>query len=125
MGRRRKKRKKQIRKGLKLPSRYFQCPVCGSLTLTIDFRKDKENPMYKIAVARCGSCGLYCEIRVPKNLERIDVYNMISDLALEGRLDECRPTEEPTIEEAPLDQEEAEEGEAGVESATVPPGENE
>ena len=93
MGRRRKRRKKKVKKGLKLPPRYFQCPVCGSLTLTIDFKKSSE-PGYKIAVARCGTCGLHCVMRVRSNLERIDVYNTIVDMAYENRLDECRPKEE-------------------------------
>ncbi len=100
MGRRRKRRKK-VRKKVRLPSRYFQCPVCGSMTLTIDFKKT-DKPGKKLAIAKCGTCGLYCEFEVPEVMERIDVYNMISDLAYEGRLDECRKSEAGSeeIEEA-------------------------
>ena len=113
MGRRRKRRKKKVRKGLKLPPRYFQCPVCGSYTLTIDFAKSGE-PGMKTAIARCGTCGLHCVITVPSTYERIDVYNMIVDMAYENRLDECRPKEEEAerqIEEI-IREEASHEGEA-------------
>ncbi|MEB3844760.1 MAG: hypothetical protein LRS48_03660 [Desulfurococcales archaeon] len=98
MGRRRKRRKK-TRKVVRLPSRNFQCPVCGEPTLTIDFKKLR--PGVKLAVAKCGNCGLYCEFEVPENTERIDIYNRIVDLAYENRLDECKPkqVEEGEIEE--------------------------
>ncbi len=123
MGRRRKRRKKKVRRGLRLPPRFFQCPVCGSLTLTIDFKKSDE-PGKKIAIARCGTCGLYCVFKVHQNMERIDVYNMLSDLVYENRLDECRPTEAEAVEaeEAePLEEETAEEGESVGESTELPP----
>ncbi len=97
MGRRRKRRKKIVRRR-RLPGRYFQCPRCGSMTLTIDFKKS-DKPGYKVAVARCGTCGLYCEIEVPALLERIDVYNKIADLVYEDRLDECTPAAPPGEEE--------------------------
>ncbi len=96
MGRRRKRRKKP-RPKFKLPARYFQCPVCGSLTLTIDFEKSSE-PGWKIAVARCGTCGLHCVFKVRSNVDRIDVYNKLVDLAYENRLDECRPPSEEEVE---------------------------
>ena len=85
MGRRRKRRvkKKQVRK----PGRYFQCPICNSLTLTIDFKRHNEAGK-KMAIVRCGSCGLYCERIVPDIFERVDVYNIVSDLAYDGRIEE-------------------------------------
>ncbi len=106
---RRRKRRKTTRKKVRLPSRYFQCPVCGNMTLTIDFKKAK-NPLMRLAIARCGSCGLYCEMEVPQTLDRIDVYNKISDLAYEDRLDECRRKEVSDEEvEAVFEEEEEEE----------------
>ncbi|MCE4601923.1 MAG: hypothetical protein F7B18_01935 [Desulfurococcales archaeon] len=102
MGRRRKRRVKRQRT-VRKPGRYFQCPVCNSMTLTIDFRK-ADKPGVKVAVVRCGSCGLHCEKEVPGMYERVDVYNIISDLAYEGRIEEeCRHgdegAEEPEVEE--------------------------
>jgi transcription elongation factor Elf1 len=110
MGRRRKRRKTTRPKKVRLPARYFQCPVCGSMTLTIDFKKT-NNPMTKLAIAKCGTCGLYCEIPVNATLDRIDVYNIISDLAYENRLDECRKKEEKpeTVEEPATEESEEEE----------------
>ena len=98
MGRRRKRRVKQVRRVFK-PTRYFQCPVCNSLTLTIDFRKHNE-PGKKIAVVRCGTCGLYCERVVPEMFERVDVYNIITDLAYDGRIGEECSVEGEGVEEA-------------------------
>jgi len=100
MGRRRKRRKRMVKK-VRMPARYFNCPRCGSMTLTIDFEKRRSRPGFKLAVARCGTCGLHCELEVPELLERIDVYNRIVDLVYEDRLDECAPKEEaPAGEEA-------------------------
>ena len=90
MGRRRKRRKRIVKK-VRMPGRYFNCPRCGSMTLTIDFRGKASRPGFKLAVARCGTCGLYCEMEVPALLERIDVYNKIADLVYEDRLEECAP----------------------------------
>ncbi len=87
MGRRRKRRVKQ-KKFIKRPANYFQCPRCQSQTLTIQLKRS-ENPGMKVAIARCGTCGLYCVIEVPDAYDKIDVYNMISDYAYEDRLDEC------------------------------------
>ncbi len=73
------------------------------MTLTIDFTKS-ERFGFKLAVVRCGTCGLYCEREVPDAMERVDVYNIIADMAYEGRLeDECvrkERTEEQAVEEA-------------------------
>ncbi|MCE4624820.1 MAG: hypothetical protein F7C35_03020 [Desulfurococcales archaeon] len=97
MGRRRKRRKKIIRKGPRLPAKFFQCPVCGNITLTIDFKKS-DDPQWKIAEAKCGSCGLHCVFRVRPNVDRVDVYSMLVDMVYENRLDECRPVSEEEVE---------------------------
>ncbi len=93
MARRRRKRIKQVKR-VRRPARYFQCPRCGAMTLTIEFKK-LDSADRKLAIARCGTCHLYCELEVPSAFDRIDVYNRISDLAYENRLDECsKPHEE-------------------------------
>ena len=92
MGRRRKRRKKIVRRR-SMPPRYFQCPRCGSMTLTVDFKKTGKHGT-KLAIVRCGTCGLHCELEVPEALERVDVYNKIVDLVYEDRLEECAPKSE-------------------------------
>ncbi len=53
---------------------------------------------------------LYCELRVPITLDKVDVYNKISDLAYENRLDECsRPASEEGSEGGEEGSEEGEE----------------
>lgn len=102
MGRRRKRRKKIVKRRT-LPPRYFECPRCGSKTLTIDFKKSGKLRT-KIAVVRCGTCGLHCEFEVPEILDRVDVYNKVVDLVYEGRLEECMQAGEEGVggeEEAP------------------------
>ena len=114
MGRRRKRRKKIVKKRT-LPPRYFQCPRCGSMTLTVDFKKTGK-PRTKLAIVRCGNCGLYCELEVPDILDRVDVYNKIVDMVYEDRLEECvtKKEEEGEVveneEESSRDIEEEEEG---------------
>ena len=91
MGRRRRKKIKRVRRTRKLTSiRYFECPICGQPTLTIDFEKLKDKPGFKKAIVKCGSCGLYLELEVPELYERIDVYNKVVDMAYEGKLEETR-----------------------------------
>ena len=91
MARRRRKRFKIVKR-VRRPSRYFQCPRCGAMTLTVDFKKINESE--KLAIVRCGTCKLYCEFRVPAVLDRVDVYNKVVDLAYDGKLDECsKPSE--------------------------------
>ena len=116
MGRRRKRRKKKIRRGPRLPAKFFQCPVCGNITLTIDFKKS-DDPQWKIAEAKCGSCGLHCVFRVRSNVDRVDVYGMLVDLVYENRLDECRPVSEEEIEEQIEEIIREEAGEVGVETS--------
>lgn len=79
------------------------------MTLTIDFKK-LDTADKKLAIARCGTCHLYCELEVPSMFDRIDVYNRISDLAYENRLDECAKPHEEGVEEG--EEEPEEEGEA-------------
>ncbi|MEB2836139.1 MAG: hypothetical protein GSR80_000157 [Desulfurococcales archaeon] len=91
MGRRRRKKIKRVRRTRKLTSiRYFECPICGQPTLTIDFEKLKDKPGFKKAIVKCGSCGLYLELEVPELYERIDVYNKVVDMAYEGKLGEAQ-----------------------------------
>ncbi|MCD6300726.1 MAG: hypothetical protein J7L82_01490 [Staphylothermus sp.] len=85
MGRRRKKYKKVIRRVRRVP-KIFQCPNCGSRTLTIKFEKlDVQN--YKKAVITCGTCGLYAEMQVPELYESVDVYAKFVDLYEEGEIE--------------------------------------
>jgi transcription elongation factor Elf1 len=91
---RRRKKKSLKPKRPRHPSRYFQCPRCGSMTLTIDFVKIKGNEEEKMAIAKCGNCHLYCELKVPKVLDRVDVYNKIVDLSYDNKLNECEKTQE-------------------------------
>lgn len=85
MGRRRRKRIKRMPRRSTLLSRYFSCPVCGQQTLTIDFKK-AEGPGIKLAIVRCGGCGLNLSMDVPEVLEKIDVYNKVVDMVYEGKL---------------------------------------
>lgn len=86
---RRKRRKVKVKKRVipKALLRYFQCPVCSSMTLTIDFEKSNSIGK-KIAVITCGTCGFNCSFEVSDMMERVDVYNRITDLAYEGKLEE-------------------------------------
>ncbi|MFP3144029.1 MAG: hypothetical protein RXQ93_03290 [Caldisphaera sp.] len=103
----RRRRKKSLKpKRPRHPSRYFQCPRCGSMTLTIDFVKIKGNDEEKIAIAKCGNCHLYCELKVPKVLDRVDVYNKIVDLSYDNKLSECEKTEEMKLEEGNIEEDE-------------------
>ncbi|AFZ70290.1 putative Zn ribbon-containing protein [Caldisphaera lagunensis DSM 15908] len=106
----RRRRKKSLKpKKPRHPSRYFQCPRCGSVTLTIDFAKIGGNEDEKMAIAKCGNCHLYCELKVPRVLDRVDVYNKIVDLSYDNKLSECEKTESET--EAETEEEVDDEGE--------------
>lgn len=91
MGRRKRRKVKVKRRVIpKALMRYFQCPICSSMNLTIDFERS-DSIDTKIAVVTCGSCGFNCRLEVSASVERVDVYNRITDLAYEGRLEEeCR-----------------------------------
>ena len=80
MGRRRKKTRKIVRTRRTIPS-IFQCPHCGSQTLTISVNRVKGK-----AVARCGHCGFYAEVDVPPIYQAVDVYGLIVDLYNKGTL---------------------------------------
>ncbi len=84
MGRRRKKYKRPIRKIRRIPT-FFQCPNCGKKTLQIKFEKIGQEG-YKLAIIRCGSCGLYAEMQVPELYQQVDVYAKFIDLFEEGRI---------------------------------------
>lgn len=88
MARRRKRRKKLgVVRRVKRPARYFTCPVCNQPTLTIDFKKSEDRPGFKIAVVRCGSCGLNLTLEVPEIYERVDVYGIVVDKVHSGELE--------------------------------------
>jgi len=86
---RRKRRKVKVKRRVipKALMRYFQCPLCSSMTLTVDFERS-DTMGRKVAVIACGTCGFNCRFEVSDSVERIDVYNRIVDLAYEGRLEE-------------------------------------
>ncbi len=85
MGRRRKKYKRIIKRVRRIPS-VFQCPHCGSRSLTIEFKKQEELPNVKQAVIRCGACGLRAEMTVPEIYETVDVYGKFIDAYTEGTI---------------------------------------
>ncbi len=88
LGRRKRKRVKVKKRVVpKTLLRYFQCPVCSSMTLTVDFEESDSAGM-KMAVVTCGTCGFHCRFEVSYSAERIDVYNRVADLAYEGKLEE-------------------------------------
>lgn len=110
MGGRRKRRKIKRQKQVVriLRTRYFACPSCGKQTLTIDFTRSKDGS--RTALVRCGTCGLYCEMPASEIDETVDVYNKISDLAYEGRLEEACSTQTAIgVEERGEEEEEVEE----------------
>lgn len=110
MARRKRRKKIGVVRRVKRPARYFICPVCHQPTLTIDFRKS-ENPGTKLAVVRCGSCGLHLELEVPEVYERVDVYGLVVDKVSSGEIEEAMHAGEGSAEEG-LDFEE----EGGAES---------
>ncbi len=89
MARRRKKYRKRplLRPPAKLPT-VFSCPNCGAnaLTVTIDKKSVNEEGLVK-AVIRCGKCGLYAEMWVPKIYHPVDVYSKFLDKYLEGEIE--------------------------------------
>ncbi len=116
MARRRKRRKKlSVVRRVKRPARYFNCPVCHEPTLTIDFKKSDDKPATKIAIVRCGSCGLNLTMEVPEVYERVDVYGIVVDKAHSGELEEA--LEAATADEASSEAENVEE-EEGAELPT-------
>ncbi|ADV65493.1 hypothetical protein [Desulfurococcus mucosus] len=82
MARRRKKRK-IIKKAVKIPT-LFQCPNCGSNTLSVVFAKGESG---RKAIVSCSRCGLYYEYgNVPSIYQAVDVYNKFIDLFEEGKV---------------------------------------
>ncbi len=94
MGRRRKRRKIQIRRPLRTLPKIFQCPNCGVKAVTIEL--DKET---KKAVIRCGNCKLYAELEVPSAFHEVDVYAKFLDSFYEGTLEYKFIEEEEGVEE--------------------------
>lgn len=100
MGKRRKKYKRAVKKQVKMPL-AFQCPNCGSKTLTVEFEKSEE-PGRKRAFVICGTCGLYAEYPelVPDLFQAVDVYAKFVDLYLAGKVKvEFRRREEGGVAE--------------------------
>ncbi|WFO75743.1 hypothetical protein J4526_02430 [Desulfurococcaceae archaeon MEX13E-LK6-19] len=85
MGRRRKKYKRVIRRVRRIPT-VFQCPHCGSRSLTIDFKKSEESGK-KLAVIRCGNCRLKTLLEVPEIYETVDVYAKFLDAFTQGTIE--------------------------------------
>ncbi|MEL9908829.1 MAG: hypothetical protein QXP97_03535 [Desulfurococcus sp.] len=82
MGRRRKRRK-IIKKAVRIPV-LFQCPNCGSHTLSVTFRREDSG---RKAIISCSRCGLYYEYNnVPSIYQSVDVYNKFIDLFEEGKI---------------------------------------
>lgn len=85
MGRRRKKYKRVVRRVRRIPS-VFQCPHCGSKSLTIDLKKAEE-PGKKLAIIKCGNCGLKALLKAPEIYEPVDVYAKFLDAYTEGTIE--------------------------------------
>ncbi len=96
MGRRRKKYKKVVRRRRRIPT-VFQCPACGSRNLTIKFERGSYSgeevggTPKKVAVIRCGNCGLCYRMVVPSIYEAVDVYNKFVDLYMENKMEQLEP----------------------------------
>lgn len=82
MGRRRKRRKIQIRRPLRTLPKIFQCPNCGVKAVTIELDKNTKK-----AIIRCGNCKLYTELEVPSAFHEVDAYAKFLDLFYEGSLE--------------------------------------
>ena len=87
MGRRKRRKRPTTTRKLSMP-KVYQCPRCGYETLSISFKKIPDNPFYKLAIVKCGTCKLYLELEVPEFYKSLDVYGKVVDLAVEGKLDE-------------------------------------
>jgi len=97
MGRRRKRKLKARRPKRTLP-RVFQCPHCGKTTLTIQLNRT-EGEGENIAIVRCGSCGLYYEMKAPAIFQPVDVYAKFVDLYHAGEANFIiKKVEEETVE---------------------------
>jgi len=76
MGRRRKKYKRIVKKVRRIPSVY-QCPQCGSRSLTIEIKSEAGT---RIAYIRCGHCGLkVLAENIPEIYETPDIYGKFID----------------------------------------------
>ncbi len=107
MGRRRRKRvQRQVRSVPQIYKRYFSCPSCGkqSLSITLAPAKDEEGnakPGVRRAIAVCGMCGFRCEVEVAEGLDKVDVYNIVSDAYFqEGGCEEVEESASEALGEA-------------------------
>ncbi|MCY0868774.1 MAG: hypothetical protein OWQ48_06070 [Desulfurococcus sp.] len=80
---RRKKRRRIVKKTIKMPL-VFECPSCGSRSLSVVFKKEGST---RRAIVSCSKCGLYYEFEsVPSLYQASDVYNKFVDLYEEGKI---------------------------------------
>ncbi|EZQ03049.1 MULTISPECIES: transcription elongation factor [Acidianus] len=108
MGGKRKKRTKIIRPKPKLP-KTFECPKCGKIAIDITFKDIDENDdsgrKIKLAKIKCGNCGLYAEIEVPKVFDEANAYGKFIDGYYNGTL-EIKDTHEEEINDSNEDERE-------------------
>lgn len=71
MGRKRRKEIKIVRK--KIPT-IFNCPKCGSTSVSVQPDKEANKSFVK-----CGSCGLSGSYEVKAVMKAVDAYNMFVD----------------------------------------------
>jgi transcription elongation factor Elf1 len=91
MGRRSKKRRtiKRIHWRDRKPPTTFQCPECGSISISVKIQVDEEQDK-RIAYISCGnpSCRLRSIVRdIPSIWQPVDVYSRFIDLYSEGKAD--------------------------------------
>ncbi len=71
MGRKRRKELKIVRK--KIPT-IFNCPKCGSNSVSVQVDRNSNNSFVK-----CGSCGLSGSFELKPIMKAVDAYNMFVD----------------------------------------------
>ncbi len=96
MGRRRKRTLKPRRPKKTIP-KVFQCPNCGTLSLTVNI---KEEEGVHQADIKCGSCKLHARIEVPPIFQPVDAYGKFLDLFSKGEIEVEFEEEESSEEES-------------------------
>ncbi len=77
----RRRRQKVIRRPQKKIPDVYPCPECGNTAIKIELYKDN-----KVALVKCGSCGLETLIdEVTPLTEAVDVYGTFIDRYYEER----------------------------------------